>query len=119
MISTGPLSPRSREPFAGRAAGEFAQRPIERRRAAAPAAVGPGRCRLQSHRPSDCLVATLSRREREVLRLLANRMTDREIAAALCISYRTATTHVANIFNKLGVNSRRDAAAAYAPGDEL
>jgi DNA-binding CsgD family transcriptional regulator len=118
MISTGPLSPRSRERFAGRAAGEPTHRPLERRRQASPAVAVPVGCRLESHRPSDRLVATLSRREREVLRLLASRFTDREIAAALSISYRTATTHVANIFNKLGVNSRRDAAAAYSPGDE-
>ena len=63
-------------------------------------------------------VARLSRREREVLRLLAIRYTDREIADALFISYRTATTHVANILNKLGVSSRRDA-AAYHPSDEF
>jgi DNA-binding CsgD family transcriptional regulator len=65
--------------------------------------------------PSREGVARLSRREREVLRLLAIRYTDREIADTLFISYRTVTTHVANILNKLGVNSRRDAAAAYHP----
>ena len=56
-------------------------------------------------------VATLSRREREILPLLAARWTDREIAEALCISYRTVTTHVTNIYNKLGVSSRREVAA--------
>jgi len=53
----------------------------------------------------------LSPREREVLGFLAMRWTDREIAETLCISYRTVTTHVSNIFDKLGVNSRREAAA--------
>jgi DNA-binding NarL/FixJ family response regulator len=53
----------------------------------------------------------LSRREREVLRLLVERYSDREIADTLFVSYRTITTHVAHIFNKLGVNSRREAAA--------
>ena len=56
-------------------------------------------------------VGSLSRREREILQLLASRWTDREIAEALCISYRTVTTHVANIYNKLGVSSRREVAA--------
>jgi DNA-binding CsgD family transcriptional regulator len=53
----------------------------------------------------------LSKREHEVLALLCQRFTDQEIADALFISYRTATTHVTSIFNKLGVNARRDAAA--------
>jgi DNA-binding CsgD family transcriptional regulator len=39
-------------------------------------------------------------------------MTDREIAAALFISPRTASFHVANLLAKLGIDSR--AAAAYA-----
>jgi DNA-binding NarL/FixJ family response regulator len=56
-------------------------------------------------------VGQLSRREREILPLLAARWTDREIAEALCISYRTVTTHVTHIYNKLGVGSRREAAA--------
>ncbi len=58
-------------------------------------------------------LSQLSRREREILPLLAARWTDQEIADALCISYRTVTTHVAHIFDKLGINSRR-AAAAFA-----
>jgi DNA-binding NarL/FixJ family response regulator len=56
-------------------------------------------------------VETLSRREREILPLLAARWTDREIADTLCISYRTVTTHVTNIYNKLGISSRREVAA--------
>jgi predicted ATPase/DNA-binding CsgD family transcriptional regulator/transcriptional regulator with XRE-family HTH domain len=56
----------------------------------------------------------LTPREREVLRLLAQRLTDREIAAALFVGPRTVQSHVAGIFNKLGVNSRREAVAAAA-----
>jgi non-specific serine/threonine protein kinase len=55
----------------------------------------------------------LTPREREVLRLLAEGLSDPEIAAALFVSRRTAATHVAGIFRKLGVSSRA-AAAAYA-----
>ena len=55
-------------------------------------------------------VAMLTRREREILPMLAARWTDQEIADALCISYRTVTTHVSHIFDKLGINSRREAA---------
>jgi predicted ATPase/DNA-binding CsgD family transcriptional regulator len=57
--------------------------------------------------------AILSRRERDVLALLAEGQTDREIAAALSISPRTVETHVARILTKLGLHSRT-AAVAYA-----
>lgn len=53
----------------------------------------------------------LSPREREVLQLLAQRQTDKEIAATLFISHRTVMSHVANILGKLGVTNRREAAA--------
>ena len=52
----------------------------------------------------------LSRRELEVLRLLAEGRSDHQIAAALFISRRTATSHVGNILAKLGVDSRTAAA---------
>jgi DNA-binding NarL/FixJ family response regulator len=55
----------------------------------------------------------LTPREREVLKLLAEGATDREIADRLFISHRTAMQHVANILGKLEVSSRT-AAAAFA-----
>ncbi len=55
----------------------------------------------------------LTRREMDVLRILAAGHSDREIAAALFISPHTATTHVKHLLRKLGVTSRA-AAAAYA-----
>jgi DNA-binding CsgD family transcriptional regulator len=54
--------------------------------------------------------AGLSPREREVLYLLAAGMSDREIAGALSISYRTVTNHVASILAKLDVPTRTAAA---------
>jgi non-specific serine/threonine protein kinase len=53
----------------------------------------------------------LTPREVEVLRLLAAGKTDREIGETLFVSRRTAATHVAHIFAKLGVGSRAAAAA--------
>ncbi|MFL5759507.1 MAG: tetratricopeptide repeat protein [Thermomicrobiales bacterium] len=55
----------------------------------------------------------LTPREREVLKLLAEGSTDREVADRLFISHRTAMQHVANILGKLEVSSRT-AAAAFA-----
>jgi len=49
---------------------------------------------------------TLTRRELEVVRLLAEGRSTRDIADALFISPRTATTHINNIFGKLEVSSR-------------
>jgi predicted ATPase/DNA-binding CsgD family transcriptional regulator len=48
----------------------------------------------------------LTPREVEVLRLLAQGMTNHQIAERLVVSLPTVKTHVASIFNKLGVNSR-------------
>jgi DNA-binding CsgD family transcriptional regulator/tetratricopeptide (TPR) repeat protein len=55
--------------------------------------------------------AGLTAREREVLRLLAEGLTNREIAARLFISQKTVGAHVAHIFEKLDVHSRLEAAA--------
>ena len=53
----------------------------------------------------------LTRREGDVLRLVAAGNTDREIAEALSISRRTVTTHVSHLLTKLDVNSRVGATA--------
>jgi DNA-binding NarL/FixJ family response regulator len=60
----------------------------------------------------------LTGREAELLALLATGITNREIAARLCISEKTVARHVSNIFGKLGVTSRA-AATAYALRHDL
>lgn len=49
-------------------------------------------------------------REIQVLKLLAKGMSNRDIAGELIISERTVQTHLVNIFKKLGVGSRTEAA---------
>lgn len=51
-------------------------------------------------------VEELSRREREVFELLVSGMTNREIAASLCIAEQTVRNHVSTIYSKLGVHGR-------------
>jgi LuxR family maltose regulon positive regulatory protein len=53
----------------------------------------------------------LSQRELEVLRLLPSRLSQREIAAELYVSFNTIRTHTRVIFQKLGVTSRAEAVA--------
>jgi len=61
--------------------------------------------------------ANLSPREREILALLANGKTQREIAASLVISSKTVATHIQHLLSKLGVHSRAQAVgAAYRLG---
>lgn len=59
----------------------------------------------------------LSPRESEVLQLVAQGLTNKEIAARLFIATSTAKRHTVNIYNKLGVNNRAEATArAYELG---
>jgi DNA-binding NarL/FixJ family response regulator len=66
--------------------------------------------------PSARLLARLSPREREVLRLLSNGLTDREIAEALTLSPRTIGTHVGSILRKLEARNRAAAAWMFREG---
>ena len=61
----------------------------------------------------------LSSREEEVLHLLADGLTDREIAENLQISPRTVETHVSNVLHKLGVRNRAEAARRYRDDAEV
>jgi len=58
--------------------------------------------------------ARLTNRERDVLRLVAAGKSNKEIAAALRITERTAKFHVTSIFTKLGAENRAQAVAIAA-----
>ncbi len=59
----------------------------------------------------------LSPRELEVLKLVATGLTNPEIAHQLSVSENTVRFHMRNIFEKLGVNNRTEAAAWYLKHD--
>ncbi len=67
---------------------------------------------LRGHGPAPGaeLLAALSEREREVLTLMAEGLSNQNIAARLGISDKTVKTHVSNILAKLGVTDRTQAA---------
>lgn len=75
----------------------------------APARGGAAPPSRQPARPA--AAAGLSPREREVLRLVAQGRTNREIAALLVISEKTVARHLTNIFTKIGVTNRAGATA--------
>jgi two-component system, NarL family, response regulator YdfI len=60
----------------------------------------------------DELLEPLTRREREVLQMLAAGLANKEIAARLAISDHTVKFHVASILGKLGVSTRTEAVSA-------
>jgi len=55
--------------------------------------------------------AVLSKREREILALLADGLVNKQIAARLGISTNTVKTHLELLFDKLGVATRAEAVA--------
>jgi DNA-binding NarL/FixJ family response regulator len=56
--------------------------------------------------PSASRPAALTNREQEVLRLVARRHSNKEIAGILCISERTVKFHVSNVLSKLQMHDR-------------
>jgi DNA-binding NarL/FixJ family response regulator len=60
---------------------------------------------------ANTILAHLTRREREVLELVAQGLSNKEIAQSLVITNNTVKRHLKSIFEKLGVHSRAAAAA--------
>ena len=60
--------------------------------------------------PKEDPLGALTEREREILRMVAAGKANKQIAAELVISERTARTHVSNILRKLDLASRTQAA---------
>ncbi len=66
--------------------------------------------RLREGEPSDPRLASLTDREREVLNLIADGLTNREIGSALFLSEKTVKNYVSGLFAKLGMQRRTQAA---------
>jgi DNA-binding NarL/FixJ family response regulator len=101
--------------LAERASREAAARlrraaPIAERLGAAPLAAQIADLTRRAGSGGDADDPGLTSRELEVLRLVAAGQSNREIAAALVISPKTASVHVSNILAKLGAATRTEAA---------
>jgi predicted ATPase/DNA-binding CsgD family transcriptional regulator len=72
---------------------------------ASPASVSPTSLPSSSRTVSSAL-AGLSRREREILALVATGLTDAQVAQYLLLSTRTVSKHLQSIYTKLNINSR-------------
>ncbi|HEY8841453.1 MAG TPA: response regulator transcription factor [Candidatus Dormibacteraeota bacterium] len=64
---------------------------------------------LNKRREAESQLERLTRREKEVLRLMAEGTSSRDIAAKLGISYTTVRTHIRSLGSKLGVHSKLEA----------
>ena len=80
----------------------------------------PGAGRFGSQVPSgDCLLRLLTMREQEVLTLMMEGESTKQIARSLAIALSTARTHVQNVLVKLGAHSRLEATSMVAQAGAL
>ena len=74
-----------------------------------PEQISQGKSEHQDQSPVNAPSNNLSQREIEVLMLLAEKVSTRDIASQLSISIRTVRTHIQHLMYKLRVHKRREA----------
>ncbi len=104
-----PMSRLLGEAAAGAIVPDYARRLLSAFSAAGPQQTAPSSRQPKSRSPEPALVDPLSAREIEVLQLIADGLTNREIADRLYLSLNTVKVHTRNINSKLGVSSRTKA----------
>jgi LuxR family maltose regulon positive regulatory protein len=88
---------------------EIAPNYVRRLLAAFPSAEPEQREPSKSQAPETELIEPLSERELEVLQLIAEGLTNREIASRLFLSLNTVKAHTRNVYGKLDVHNRTQA----------
>lgn len=76
--------------------------------------MAPDRAAMTAAAPTTPSAAALTEREREILRLASDGLSNDEIAAALSLSVRTVERHLSNAYIKLGISGRSARTAAVA-----
>ena len=64
---------------------------------------------LRRSREAAKAFAALTKRQRQILQLMATGLTTRQMAARLALSDRTVETHIGNLYQRLGVRNRTQA----------
>ena len=73
----------------------------------------------RAHRPGAGYLDVLTAQEIQIARLLSGGRTTKETAATLFLSPKTVEYHLRHVYQKLGINSRGDLAAALAADPEV
>ncbi|MCL5996366.1 MAG: LuxR C-terminal-related transcriptional regulator [Chloroflexi bacterium] len=104
-----PTSPAARELSVAQRLVEAAVQSLGGELPAGPASPDGDAVHSYANAPDLLPLPPLTLREEEVLRLMSNGLRNKEIAARLGISERTATFHVGNVLSKLGADGRVEA----------
>ena len=75
--------------------------------------------RTRAGRTEETGIDSLTERELQVVRLVVDRKTNREIAAELFLSQKTVETHLRNIFRKIDVSTRVELARVVERADPV
>jgi DNA-binding NarL/FixJ family response regulator len=118
VVSLGSSRARATEAVNTGADGLVPESDVERSLAAVARAVAAGHIAVPRTLRRCVARPAFSHRERQVLALVASGLQNREIADRLYLAESTVKSHLASSFEKLGVRSRKEAAALVLDPDE-
>jgi DNA-binding NarL/FixJ family response regulator len=118
VVGTGSVQSRVSEVLNTGADGLVPEADVDTALAPVARAVAAGQVTVPRHLRRCLVRPAFSHRERQVLALMASGLQNREIADKLFLAESTVKSHLASSFEKLGVRSRKEAAALVLDPDE-